>query len=128
MKSRFTIPLAAASTLLALAGCSSEPETIVAGGPQDDMANEVANAAPVELPPAVKASKTYRCKDGSLVYVDWLSGDASANVRTDKNGMPTLVKAPEAGGTMVAEGYSLSGSIAAITVTLPGKDSQSCKS
>jgi hypothetical protein len=128
MTIRFTIQLAAASTLLALAGCNSEPETIVGGGPQDDMKEALANAAPIELPPSVKESKTYRCKDSSVVYVDWLSGDMAANIRTDKNGMPTQVKTAEAGGAMVAEGYSLSGNSAAITVTVPGKASQSCKS
>lgn len=128
MKIRFTLPFAAASALLALSACNSEPETIVGGGTPDDMAAELANAAPVELPPSVKDSKTYRCKDSSVVYVDWLSGDKSANIRTEKGGMPTLVKAEEVGQPMVAEGYSLSGDKSSITLTLPGKGSQSCKS
>lgn len=128
MKIRFTLPIAAASALLALSACSTEPETVVAGGTPDDMAAELANAAPVELPPSVKESKTYRCKDSSLVYIDWLSGDKSANIRTEKAGMPTLVKAEEAGKPMLAEGYSLTGNKTAITITLPGKGSQSCKS
>ncbi|MCJ8159847.1 hypothetical protein [Sphingomonas sp. LaA6.9] len=121
------LPVAAASALLALAACSTEPETITGGGPQDDMAAELANAAPVELPPSVKESKTYRCKDNTIVYVDFLSGDKSANVRTDKAAPPTLVKAEEAGKPMVAEGYSLEGKGSSITLTLPGKGSQSCK-
>lgn len=127
MKMQSILPVVAASALLALAACNTEPERIEGGGPQDDMAAELANAAPVELPPSVKASKTYRCKDNSIVYVDFLSGDKSANVRTDKAAPPVLVKAEEAGKPMVAEGYSLSGGGSSITLTLPGKGSQSCK-
>ena len=47
------------------------------------MANELANAAPVELPPAIAASKTYRCKDNSLVQIDWLQGGKGAYVHGD---------------------------------------------
>jgi hypothetical protein len=112
----------------ALAGCNKEDHTIQSGVP-DPMANEISNAAPVELPPAIAASKIYRCKDNSVVYIDWLSDSKSANIRTDKNGSPTHVVGPEAGQPMVAEGYSLSGSGSASSVTLqrPGKGSQSCK-
>ena len=64
------IILAAAA---ALAGCNKENHTIVAGGPDvDDDTNAAANA-PVALPPSIASSKSYRCKDNSLVYVDWLS-------------------------------------------------------
>ena len=121
----FALILGAAA---ALAGCDTEDHTIQAG-PPDPMANEISNAAPVELPPAIAASKIYRCKDNSVVYIDWLADNKSANVRSDKNGPATHVMAPEAGQPMVAEGYSLSGSAAAASVTLarPGKGSQSCK-
>lgn len=127
MITRLTLTVAAASALAALAACNSQPETIVGGGPQDDMAAELANAAPVELPPSVKTSETYRCKDNSLVYVDFMSDDKTANIRTAKDGAPTQVKAAEAGQPMVAEGYSLEGKGSSITLTLPGKGSQSCK-
>lgn len=118
---------AAATGLFALAACSTEPETIVGGGPQDDMAEELAKAPEIELPPSVKSSATYRCKDNSLVYIDWLSDNKSANIRLEKGGLPTLVKAPAEGEAMVAEGYSLSGNASAITLTAPGKNGQSCK-
>ncbi|MGH6780943.1 MAG: hypothetical protein ACREB5_02405 [Sphingomonadaceae bacterium] len=127
MTKRLTLSVIAASAFLALVACSTEPETIVGGGPQDDMAQELANAAPVELPPSVKESKSYRCKDNTIVYVDFLSGDKSANIRTDKAAPPTLVKADEAGKPMVAEGYSLTGKGSSVTIALPGKGSQSCK-
>ena len=113
----------------ALAGC--EPETIVAGPPGVDQTetNAAANAN-VELPPSIAASKIYRCKDGSVVYIDWLSDQKSANVRTDKNGSPTQVVAPQPGQPMTAEGgYSVTGTAtaASATVAVPGRGSQSCK-
>ena len=36
------------------------------------------------LPPAIAASKTYRCKDNSLVYIDWLS-DGTARVKAGQD-------------------------------------------
>ena len=65
----------------ALAGCNKEDHTIVAGGPADDDANRVAANANVELPPSIASSKIYRCKDNSVVYVDWMSDNKTANVR-----------------------------------------------
>jgi hypothetical protein len=117
------IAIAAAA---ALAGCDNSGQTIV-GGPGADEAP--LNNVGVELPPAIAASKIYRCKDNSVVYIDWLSDNKTANFRADKNAPPTQLKAAEAGQPMVAEGYSLTGSAAAATVTLerPGKGSQSCK-
>ena len=124
-RTAFALALGAAA---ALAGCDKQDHTIESGVP-DPMANEISNAAPVELPPTIAASKIYRCKDNSVVYIDWLSDSKSANIRTDKNGPATHVMGPEADKPMVAEGYSLSGSATAASVTLarPGKGSQSCK-
>lgn len=106
----------------ALAGCNKADQT------DNNAANEVVNAAPIELPPSIIASKIYRCKDNSVVYIDWLSDNKSANFRHDKNGAATHVVGPEAGKPMVAEGYSLSGSATGSSVTLsrPGKSSQAC--
>ena len=111
----------------ALAGCNQEDHTITSG-PDDPMANQTANAA-VVLPPSIAASKIYRCKDNAVVYIDWLSDNKSANIRTEKNGPATHVAAPEAGQPMVAEGFSLTGTAADSTVTLtrPGTGAQSCK-
>ena len=121
-------PLALALTAAAaLAGCNQEDHNIVAGGPADPMGNQ-ANAD-VVLPPAIKHSKIYRCKDNSVVYIDWLADDKSANLRTDRNAPPTQLVAPEAGKPMVAEGYSLTGTgdVSSVTLTRPGKGAQSCK-
>jgi len=102
----FTIVAAAA-----LAGCDNGT-TIVQEGPKDPMANQIANAAPVELPPAITASKAYRCKDNSLVYIDWLS-DGTSRVKKSRDDV----------GTAPAEG-SLTGDAKAASITYNGK---SCK-
>ncbi|MBA2466385.1 MAG: hypothetical protein H0V46_02115 [Sphingomonas sp.] len=111
----------------ALAGCT-EDHTVNAGGPEGEAANAAANAN-VVLPPSILLSKIYRCKDNSIVYVDWLSDNKSANLRTEKNGPPTNLVAPVAGEAMVAEGYSLTGASAdaSVNLTRPGKGAQSCK-
>lgn len=117
----------------ALAGCNDSGHTITQNGPVDTMADELRNAPAVELPPAIAASKTYRCKDNSLVYIDWLEKNgtpAGVNFRSEKTGTPTpLALGAEGTPPYTAEGYSLTGDKAAATVTLtrPGKGSQSCK-
>ena len=120
----FACVLAAAA---ALAGCT-EDHTINTGGPGDDDNHAAANAN-VHLPPSILATKIYRCKDNSVVYIDWLSDNKSANVRTEQNGTPTQVVAPEAGQAMVAEGYSLTGTAtaASINLTRPGTGAETCK-
>jgi len=122
-----------AISALALVACKQE--TIVAGERPDPMADELANAAPVELPPAIAASKTYRCKDNSLVQIDWLAQDKGAYVHGEGSAQTHLkpaeaVEGKPATGDLVAEGgYSLKGSATAATVTLtvPGKGAQACK-
>lgn len=118
------LSVAALAAVLALGACQSEPETIDTN--PDPMANALANATPVELPPSVKESVSYRCKDNSVVYVDFLSDDKSANIRTDKAALPTRVIAANAGEAMTAEGYSLSGMGETVQIAVPGKDAQSC--
>jgi hypothetical protein len=120
------LPLATAS-LLALAACgsqSNEPQVIDTN--PDPLATQLANAGPVELPPAIKADKTMRCKDGSLVYVTFFQGDKQAVVRTEQNGPATVLKG-EAGQALTADGgWSLTGSTSEIALTRPGKGALSC--
>ena len=112
--------------VLAATGCKQQPETV--NGYGDPMAAELANAAPVDLPPALKASKTYRCKDNSLVYIDYMSDDMTAHLRTEKGGQLTVLKAPEAGKPFEAEGgYKVEGNGDSVTIAVPGKGAQSCK-
>jgi hypothetical protein len=119
------LALAAAA---ALAGCNNESHTIDPNK-VDDSANVVANAAPVTLPAPITATKTYRCKDNSIVQIDWLADNQTANVRTGDQIASTQLKAPAAGEPMVAEGYSLTGTATASSVTLtrPGTGAEVCK-
>lgn len=124
-KNLLSLAAAPLAALLALAGCNQEPEVVSANG-ADPQAEELAKAAPVALPPAIQASRTFRCKDNSLFYADYYT-DNTVNVRTEKTGMPTKLTAPEAGQAYVAEGYSLSANATTVTYTAPGKGTQSCK-
>ena len=111
----------------ALAGC--EAETIVAGPAADNPA-DATTSANVALPPSIAASKIYRCADNSVIYVDWLSDNKSANVRTEQGGAPTQVSAPEAGQPMAAAGgFEVTGTAGApsVRIAVPGKSAQSCK-
>ena len=100
----------------ALAGC--EQETVTADGPYDPQAN-AANAT-VTLPPAIAGSHVYRCKDNSLVYIDWYS-DGSARVKASRNEAGTLIPAPAPDATTPPP---LVGSASTPNITYNG---QSCK-
>ena len=96
----------------ALAGCNNEDHNIVAGPDLDDAP---VNKEGVVLPPSIQASKAYRCKDNSLIYIDWLA-DGSARVKKSRE---------EVGGTPVPAGdASLKGDAKAASITYNG---QSCK-
>jgi hypothetical protein len=99
--------IAASASLMAC-----EKEVIVEGG------NKVAvDTSNVVLPPSITATKTYRCKDNSLVYIDWLT-DGSARVKKDKAEVGTPVVIGAAGTP------SLKGAATDATVTYNGL---SCK-
>jgi len=100
------ITLAAAA---ALAGCNSKGQTI--GG--DEPTNTVQNT-PIALPPSITGSKSYRCKDNHLIYIDWMS-DGTARVK----------KTREEIGTPVTPGTDLKGDSSAKSITYNG---QSCNS
>lgn len=127
MKLHLIAPLSilALATLGACGQTKSESVNQTIGDP---MANELANAPVAELPPALKSSKSYRCKDNSLVFIDLFDGDKLANLRTDKAAPPVQLKAAEAGQPLEAEGgYKIEGASPTLTVTLPGKPAQVCK-
>lgn len=118
---------AAAAALLTLAACNeNKPEELSSTSP-DPMASQLANAAPIELPPAIAASKQMRCGDNSLVFVDFFQGDKMVVVRTTKGGPATTLKAPNAGEPYVAEGgYKLTGTPKNATVVTPKEGSRTC--
>jgi hypothetical protein len=103
------IALAAAA---ALTGCN-ENHTIVAGGPDESNDTNVATNASVVLPPSISATRTYRCADNKLVYVDWMS-DGSARVKKTRDEV----------GTTLTPGTELKGDAKAVSITYKG---QSCK-
>ena len=106
-RTTFFITLAAAA---ALAGCNKQSQTIT----PDQTGDNIAANAPVALPPSITSSKSYRCKDNNLVYIDWMS-DGTARVK----------KTREEVGTAVTPGTDLKGDPKAATITYNG---QSCDS
>ncbi|MBV9527129.1 hypothetical protein [Sphingomonas sp.] len=111
----------------ALAGC--HPTTIDPNKDNGDDTPPVAANGPVALPPSIVGSKIYRCADNKVVYVDYLSDNKSANIRTDKDGTPTQVTTDDPTKPMTATGgYSLTGDAnsAKATIAIPGHPSQSC--
>jgi hypothetical protein len=114
--------LLAAPLLLALGACKEQ--TIDHNN--DSQANTANAAAPVEAPPMIQASRTYRCKDNSLLYADFYTND-TVQVRSAKDQPPTILTAAAGQPPYTAEGYSLSANDSQITYTAPGKGAQSCK-
>ena len=118
-------PLAA---LLLLAACDTKPTTIVAGGPSDPDADKLKAAPPVKLPPAMLASKSYRCKDNSLIYVDWFNDNQTANLHLkEKGSSPTVLNAAKPGDPYTGGDYTLTGTATSKSVTLKkGGAGQDC--
>lgn len=119
--------LLTAAALFALSACSKPAPQVVDTNP-DPMANELAHAKPVELPPAIKADKTFRCKDNSLVYVTFFEGGKQASVRLIPDGPVTKLTAIKEGAPWTAEGgWKLTGTPTEILITRPGKGEIACK-
>lgn len=87
--------------VIALAACKDEPESMNTGT-GDPMAAELANAAPPPPLPMIKSSHTYRCKDNSLISVDFMTDDVTANFRASKDAPMTPLKAPAKGEAFVS--------------------------
>lgn len=121
-------PALAVASVLLLAGCNSKPNVIKPDN-GDDMQAALNDAKPVTLPPSIVATKSLRCADNSVVFVDFYSDGMSAGLHLKKNGAPTIVKAPAKGQKMVADGgWSLDGAATdnSVKVGVPGKPEQSC--
>lgn len=128
MKNNLPLALSAVA-LFSLAACNNKPEVVDSRSP-DPMASQLANAAPVEPPPSIAASVTFRCQPGNtLLFVDFFNGDKMATLRETKGSMKSvLLKAPEAGQPYVAEGgYKLVGDAKAATITLADGSTHNCK-
>ena len=130
-------------SMLALAACNKS-ETPAEG--EAGAEGTAATAAPIEMPPAITATGTYRCADSTILYVDFLGANEAADIRVgDKTALAVRVTAPKAaapaegaaapveaapaGPLTSADGESsLSGSGKQINVKLAGKGAQTCKS
>ncbi len=124
-----TILALALGAAAALAGCNNKDHTIVAGPDTGQDAN-VGTNSDVQLPPPIAASKIYRCSgDNSVVQIDWLADNKTANVRIGDNAPATQVTAAEQGQPMTAAGgLSVIGTAAgaSITVKLPEGATKTC--
>ena len=123
----------AAATLLTLSACEQKAPEVVGGAAPDAVAQEAAKRPPVALPPAIRESKTYRCKDGSIFYANFLTDGTSANVRDKEESPPSVnLVAPAAGEPFIGvapagEGFKLVGSGDEVTYTSPKSGTQVCK-
>ncbi|WP_431470073.1 hypothetical protein [Sphingosinithalassobacter sp. LHW66-3] len=124
---KFTLCTAAAAALLSLAACQNEVEEVDSRAP-DPMASELANAAPVELPPAISASVTFRCQPGNeVIAVDFFTGDQQANLRVDPEAPTgTMLRAGAAGQPYTGEGYTLTGDRTGVTLDQPEGPTLTC--
>jgi hypothetical protein len=120
-----TLAAATLAALFTLGACNNEPVTVNPGG-ADPQAEALKNAPKVAPPAMIQASRTFRCKDNSLVYADFYT-DNTARVRTEKEGTPTILTAANGQPPYTAEGWSLSANATQVTLTAPGKGTQSCK-
>lgn len=113
--------------LAALAACQKSQPEVIDTRPKDPNAAAIANAAPVELPPAIKSQKTYRCKDNSLAYVTWYQGDKQVDAKVEKDGTPTRLTSAAGGSPWTSsDGWSLAGNESDINLTVAGKGAKSC--
>lgn len=120
--------LAAVAVALSLAACNNggKTQTVTSTEP-DPLAGELANRAPVELPPMITSEVTMRCTDDSLVHVTFFTGNKQVLVKPVGQDTPVRLVAEAAGGPYKAEGYTLAGTSANVTMNLPGKPELKCK-
>jgi hypothetical protein len=110
-------------TAFALAACDSQGNTNVQNGSADPMANEAANAGPIEMPAPIVLSKKYRCADNAVVSLDWREKDnqpTAANLRVADATVPTELLLGEEGKPpyTAADGTELTGTKEASSVRL----------
>lgn len=128
MKNPSPLFRAAPLALVALVAACNKSDTAATNASGDSAeANSAVAAPPVELPPPLMASRTFRCKDNSIVYIDFYGGEKTADLRAAKDGPVTKLTAEEKGKPLTGGGYSVSGTGTQVTMTQPGKPSQSCK-
>jgi len=114
--------LAAAAALSVLAACGDEVITVNQFDAQSDA---LQNAPAVELPPSIQASRTYRCSDNSLAYVDFYDNN-TAVYRGSREAAAVALTAEGGNPPYTADGHSVSGNGENVRITAPGKNNLSC--
>ena len=125
MQKTHLLATVAGAALLTLSACG-EPE-IVTVNRFDAQAEALKNAAPVAPPPMIQATRSYRCRDNSLIYVDFYTNN-SALVRNELGGDPVASLTAQGGNPPYVgqEGYALSGDGENVSYTSPGRGTQPC--
>jgi hypothetical protein len=119
----FSAAALAASLTLTACGNSAAGEANAAEG---NASNQASARADRPLPPSILKSRTYRCRDNSVVYVDFFT-DNTAAVRTEQTGMPTKLQSQSGNPPFTADGWSVSANAEQAEIALPGKAGQSCR-
>lgn len=89
-KTRFYTAAAPFAAILLLAACG-QPEPDVVGEMADPDADEIEELDPSEMPAMERGSASYRCGDGSVVYVTFFTNDTQVGVRTEQTGPMTVL-------------------------------------
>lgn len=119
--------IALAALAIPLAACKQKAPEVVDTRAPDDLAAEIANRPPVELPPAMRAQIVYRCNDGSVGFIDWFAGNKQADFRHIKTDPAKRLTSAEGVSPWTSEdGWKLSGTDQNITLLEPGKGSLTC--
>lgn len=124
MQKALLLRAAVLAAIVTLPACNSEPEVVVVNR-YDPQAEALKKAGPVEAPPMIQASRAYRCRDNSLVYVDFYTNN-TAMIRSERGGDPVAtLTAPGGNPPYTAEGYSVSANADEISYTSP-RGTQAC--
>lgn len=113
---------AASAALLVLAGCNSQPEVINTVERDTNAPTTQLNAT--EMPPAMTASKIYRCAypSNALFYVDFYNNNTATIRAGNSSATPTLLTGTSPQGPFTAAGNSVSGTGDQVTI-----NGQSCR-
>lgn len=113
-----------------LSACGGPSEETVNDTIADPMEQELANAAPVEAPPMIQKQDEYRCKDNSLITVQFMTNN-TAQVRKGEGGELMVLSAPTAEGNEAAPADTFTSTDGATTLVGTGDtitfNGQSCK-
>ena len=114
---------AAFAASIALGACNSQPEVV---HKYDPMADALKNAKQVAPPPMIQESRTYRCRDNSLYFVDFYTNN-TATLRRTEGGTPEAMLTAEGGNPpYTGSGFSVSNRGTSVSINAPGHGSQSC--